>query len=121
MLLRDKLRLRHIHFGLDHMLHAERQIAHGDLLLHAIVDAVDVLVIEAGQVENRFPHGLAGNGARVDADAANYFAAFDECYVLSSLWRPGWRLAGPLVPSRSRSGHSAAWVNAIVLYAFGAW
>ena len=71
-----KLRLRHIDLGLDHMLDPEQQIRHRNFFLHAVVDAVDVLVMVAGQVQHGFPHRLAGNGAGVDTaapESGNFF------------------------------------------------
>jgi hypothetical protein len=69
-----KLRLGDIDFGFDDVLHPEREIRHVDLFLHAVIDAVNVLVIEAGKVQHGLAHGLAGNGTCIDAGAAHHFA-----------------------------------------------
>ena len=80
-----KLRLGDVDFGLDHVLDPEEQVRHRDLVLHAIVDAVDVLVIEAGEVQHGFAHGLARDGACVDADASDAIQFFDQRDFLSKL------------------------------------
>ena len=98
-----KLRHGDVDLGLDHVLHAEGQIRHGDLFFHAVVDAVDVLVVVAGKVQHRFAHGLAGNGAGVDADAADALAPFDQSHALARISPPGSPPAAPPDPSRSRS------------------
>ena len=81
----EQLRLRDVELVLDHLLDPERQVRHGDLLLHAVVDAVDALVLEAGQVQHGLAHRLARDGARVDAGAADRFAALDERDTLAEL------------------------------------
>ena len=83
--LRDKLRLGDVDFGLDHLVDAEAQVRHGDLFLDVIVDAVDALVLEAGEVQHGFAHGLAGNGAGVDAGAADDFALLDHRHAAAAL------------------------------------
>ena len=102
MLLRESCACGDVDLGLDHVLHAERQIRHRDLFLHAVVDAVDVLVVVAGKMQHRFAHGLAGNGAGVDADAAHAPRAFST----SATRFPDFaRLnRGPL-PGRPRADH----------------
>ena len=65
-------------FGLDHLVDAEAQVRHGDLFLDVVVDAVDALVFEAGEMQHGLAHGLAGDGAGVDADPADDFALLDE-------------------------------------------
>ena len=74
-LLRESCAYGDVDFGLDHVLDAEGQIRHGDLFFHAVVDAVDALVVVAGKMQHGFAHGLAGNGAGVDADAADALRA----------------------------------------------
>ena len=78
-----KLRLRDIDLGLDHVLHAERQIRHRDLFFHPVVDAIDVLILVSREMQHRFAHGLAGDGAGVDAGAADHFALFDQRDLLA--------------------------------------
>ena len=53
-----ELRLGDVHFRLDDMLHAERQIGHGDAFLHPVIHAVDGFVVVPGKVQHRLAHGL---------------------------------------------------------------
>ena len=80
-----ELRLGHVHFGLDHRLDAEGQVGHGDLFLHPVVDAVDRAVVVAGEVQHRLAHGLGGDGAGVDADAADHRAGLHNGHPLVHL------------------------------------
>ena len=73
-----ELRLRDVDLVLDHLLDPERQVRHGDLLLHTVVDAVDTLVQKAREVQHRLAHRLAGDGAGVDARAADHFPSLDQ-------------------------------------------
>ena len=73
-----KLRLGHIHFRLDHLVDPEAQVGHGDVFLDVVTDAVDALVLEAGEVHHRLSHGLARDGAGVDACAADDLALLDD-------------------------------------------
>ena len=77
-----ELRFGDIDFGLDYGLDAKGEVGHGDLFLHAVVHAVDGAVVVAGEVEHGLAHGLGGNGAGVDADAADHGARFDHGYAL---------------------------------------
>ena len=88
-----ELRLGHIDFGLDDRLDAEGQVGHGDLFLDPVVDAVDGAVVVAGEVQNGLAHGLGGDGAGVDADAANDGAGLDHGHALVHL---GGGHGGPL-------------------------
>jgi hypothetical protein len=74
-----ELRLGHVDLGLDHVLDAEGQIGHCDALFHAVVHAVDGLVVVAGEVQHGFAHGLGGDGAGVDAGAAHHLAHLHQC------------------------------------------
>ena len=80
-----ELGLGDVHFGLDDVLNAEGEIGHGDLLLDPIVHAVDGAVVVAGEVQDRLAHGLGGDGAGVDADAADRAHALDHGDLLSLL------------------------------------
>src|SRR5216683_915479 len=80
-----ELRANDVDFGLDDVLRAEREIGHGDLFFHAIVHSVDVLVVEAGEVQHRFANGFAGNGSGVDGRAADDFELLDEGDALAEL------------------------------------
>jgi hypothetical protein len=61
-----------------------------------VVDPVDVLVREAGQVQHRLAHGFARNGAGVDADAADPVHFFDNGDELAEL--------GPWIAARCPAG-----------------
>ncbi len=67
-----------VDLGLDHVLDAEGEVRHGDAFLHPVVHAVDGLVVVAGEVEDGLAHGLGGDGAGVDAGAADDLAHLDE-------------------------------------------
>ena len=73
-----ELRLRDVDLGLDHLVDAEAEVRHRDLFLHVIGDAVDALELEAGKMQHRFPHRLAGDRAGVDARAADDFPLLDD-------------------------------------------
>ena len=77
-----ELGLGHVHLGLDDGLDAEGQVGHGDLFLDPVVHAVDGAVVVAGEVEDGFAHGLGGDGAGVDADAADDGAGLDNGHAL---------------------------------------
>ena len=49
------------------------------------IGAEEILGIEAGEVQDGFPHGLAGDGAGIDADAADGALLFDDRDALSGL------------------------------------
>ncbi len=72
-----------VNLGADHVLNAEGQIGHRDFVFQPVIDAIDVLIEIARQVQHRFPHRLAGNGAGIDADSAHAFRFFDDGHVLA--------------------------------------
>ncbi len=78
-----QLRLDDVHFGLNHMLDAKRQVRHGDLVFYAVVNAIDVLVVIAGQMKHGLTKGFAGNCAGIDTDAAHHFAPLDQSYAFT--------------------------------------
>ena len=80
-----QLRLGDVDFGLDHLVDAEPEVRHGDLFLDVVIGAVDALVLEPGEVHHGLPHGLAGNGAGVDAGAADDFALLDHRHAPAAL------------------------------------
>src|ERR1700728_1584107 len=82
-----KLGLGDIDLSLDDVLDAEGKIGHGDLFLHAVIHAVDGAVVVAGEMQDGFAHRFAGDGAGVDADAADDAAHLNERYVLAPLDR----------------------------------
>ena len=80
-----ELGLGDVDFGLDDGLDAEGQVGHGDLFLDPVVDAVDGAVVVAGEVQHGLAHGLGGDGAGVDADAADDGAGLDDGHALVHL------------------------------------
>ncbi len=80
-----QLGLDHIHFGLDHMLDAKRQVRHGDLVLDAIVHAIDVLVVIAGEMKYGLAEGFAGDCACVDTHPAHHFTTLHQSHLLAHL------------------------------------
>ena len=80
-----QLGLDHIHFGFDHMLDAKSQVRHGDLVLDAIVHAIDVLVVIAGKMKHGLAEGLAGNCACVDTHSAHHFATLHQSHRFAHL------------------------------------
>ncbi len=89
-----------VDLGPDDVLDAKQKIGHRDLFLHPVVHPVDGLIVVAREVNYRLPHGLAGNGAGVDADAAEDFALLNQRDILAGLRRPGWQPSGRPVRSR---------------------
>ena len=80
-----ELRLGDVDFGLDDVLHAEGEVRHGDAFLHPVVHAVDGFVVVAGEVQHGLAHGLGGDGAGVDAGAADDLAHLDQRDLLAQL------------------------------------
>ena len=73
-----ELGLGDVDLGLDDGLDAEGEVGHGDFFLDPVVHAVDRLVVVAGEVHDGFAHGFGGDGAGVDADAADDGAGLDD-------------------------------------------
>ena len=82
-----ELGLRNVDLGPDHMLNAEGKVGHRDLFLDSVVHTVDRLIMETREVDHRFPHGLAGDGAGVDANAAEHLPLFNQCHFLAGFGR----------------------------------
>ncbi len=80
-----ELRFGDVDLGLDDVLHAEGEVRHGDAFLHPVVHAVDGLVVVAGEVQHGLAHGLRGDGAGVDAGAADHLAHLDQRDLLAQL------------------------------------
>ena len=68
-----------------HVLAAVEQVVHRDVLLDGVAVAVDRALAQAGQVQHGFADGLGGDGAGVDADAADAVDALDERDALAEL------------------------------------
>src|SRR5260370_33015069 len=73
-----KLRASHIDFRLDDVERAKGEIGHGDRFLHAIIDAVDALVLVAGKMQDGLTNGLAGNRTGIDGGSADHLESFNE-------------------------------------------
>jgi hypothetical protein len=71
----------------DHLVRAEQQVTHRDVVFNRIGRAVDAAFAVAGEMKHRFAQGLTGNGARIDADAADHCAVFRYRCSLSQLGR----------------------------------
>ena len=80
-----ELRANDVNFGFDDVLRAEGKIGHGDLILHAIVHAVDVLVVESGEVQDRLANRFARNRPCIDGRAAHDFELFNQRDALAEL------------------------------------
>jgi len=68
-----ELRANDIDFCFDDVLCAKGKIGHADLILDAIVHAVNVLVIKAREMQHGFANRLTRNRSRVDGRAADNF------------------------------------------------
>ena len=97
------LQLRANHFGLarDDGAHAEGKILHRNVVLAAIVVAVESLHGVAGQLEDGFADAFAGNGAGVHADAANHQRAINHGDALAELRGAN----SALLPRRAAADH----------------
>jgi hypothetical protein len=80
-----ELRLSHVDFGLHHLVYTETQVRHRDFVFDVIIDAVDTLKLEAGEVHDGFAHRLAGDGTGVDAGAAHNLAPLDDYDLTAAL------------------------------------
>jgi hypothetical protein len=94
-----ELGLGHVDLGLDDVLHAKGKIGHSDLFLYAIIHPVDRAVVVAREMQHRFAHRLAGDGAGVDAHAAHNAPHLDERHMLALLDRGNSRA----LPGRART------------------
>jgi hypothetical protein len=62
----------HVDLMADHVVGAEEQVLHRDVLLDAVRGAVEPLLPVAGEVDHRLAQRLAGDGAGVDAHPAHH-------------------------------------------------
>src|SRR5580704_17079666 len=69
------------------MLRAEGEVRHGDLFLHAIIHAVNALVLKAREMQDCFADSFAGDGPGVNCRATDYFQLFDESRAFAELHR----------------------------------
>ncbi len=73
-----ELRANHVDFRFDDVKRAEGKIRHGDGFLHAVVHAVNALVLVAGEMQYGFADGFAGDSAGIDGRPAHDFEPFDQ-------------------------------------------
>src|SRR6478609_7482280 len=69
----------------DHVVGAEGEVLDRDVGFHTIAGAVEIALSEAGQVEDGLAQGFAGNGAGMDANAADHLLPLDDANVFSEL------------------------------------
>ena len=62
----------------DHVLGAGGQVGDRDVVLDPVGLAVQLALVEAGQVEHGLAQGLRRDGAGVDADPADHVPALDD-------------------------------------------
>jgi hypothetical protein len=68
----------HVDLVADHVIDAEKEVAHRDVLLDRVRRPVDAALTIAGETQRRFAEGLAGNRAGVDAHAADNRSLLDD-------------------------------------------
>src|SRR5208282_1635891 len=56
-----ELALNDSDFIFDHVLHAEIEVRHGADVFAVVIGAVKILIVKAGEMQDRLAHGLAGN------------------------------------------------------------
>ena len=78
-------RTRHVNLMPNHMVGAIQQIAHRDVLLHGIALAINAALSITRKVQHRFAQGFAGDGARVDAHAADDGLTLNNRHALAQL------------------------------------
>src|SRR6476646_11568142 len=83
----------------DHVVGAEGEVLDRDVGFHTIAGAVEIALSEAGQVEDGLAQGFAGNGAGMDANAADHLLPLDDADVFSELGG----LNGGLLTGRPRA------------------
>jgi len=73
---------RDVNFVADHMVGAEQQVIHRDVLLDGVRRAVHPALAVAGEVQHGLAQRLAGGGPAVDAHPADHGFALDEGHAL---------------------------------------
>ncbi len=73
-----ELCLDDVDFGFDDVECAEGEVGHADMFLHAVIGAINALVLVAGEMKDGFANGLAGDGAGIDGGAADNFESLDK-------------------------------------------
>ncbi len=74
-----------LNFVRDDVVGAKGEIFDRDRLFQAISGSVQIALAEPREIEHRFAEGFAGDGAGVDADAADDFFALDDADFLAEL------------------------------------
>jgi hypothetical protein len=72
-------------FAFHDLRHAGGQIANGDAVLDDVIVSVKRAMAESGEVKNGFAQGLAGDGAAVDANAADHVVSIHHGHALAEL------------------------------------
>src|SRR3569833_1911406 len=72
------LAANHVHFGANHLLSAIEQVLDRDVMLADVAVAVNLALTQASQMKHCFADRFGGNGAGVNADAANLIDPFDQ-------------------------------------------
>jgi hypothetical protein len=85
----------------DNRPHATVDLLSLDLLSKTVILPVECSFIEACQIKDCIPHGLAWNRATVDRHAADHSGAFDHCDTFSQLCC----VDGGLLTRRTASNH----------------
>jgi hypothetical protein len=81
----QELMAHHVDFVANHRIDPHQEVLQRNLVLDLVRFAVDRMFAIAGQVEDGFAHGLARDGAHVNADASHQRLAFDQHHALSEL------------------------------------
>ncbi len=97
-----QLILRDSNFVFHHVLDAKIQVRHGHVFFYVVVRPVEILVVEAGEMQHRFAHSLAGDGAGVDAHPADGGLLFDDGDSFSRLRA----LNGGALSARAGTNHN---------------
>src|SRR5882724_4611933 len=67
-----------VNLRFDHVLDTKGEVSDGNLLFHAIVHAIDALILIAGEMHHGFAHRLAWNCSGIDACSADNLTPFNE-------------------------------------------
>jgi hypothetical protein len=95
-----ELRVNHFRFARDDRLYPRREFLDGNIAIRVV--AVDALHGRAGELKDRFAHGLARDRARVDAHAAHHQGAVDDGDALAHFCRAN----RAFLPGRTAADHN---------------
>jgi len=82
----------HVDLAGHHMVDPGGDVGDGDVLLDPVGLAVELALIQPGQVQHRLAEGLGRDGPGVDANTAHHVAAVDDRGPLPQLGRRDGRL-----------------------------